>query len=631
LFPDRRAQLFATALAVSAGTRALAQDAHAHRLAEAVLLHTLQEQGGLSHASGQRPELGPTLLSPLVLREAGTIRVGLSPTAFAADGNVRLEYDTAAAHNHARVEITATGPFTVWDEGSGALVGGAGAGETFVFTRNSDPGTIRVAAGSEAAGVFDGPLRVRPAGPDVLLVVNSMRRINRLAPLVDGSFPLTPASYRGELEVRRSESEATRLRLVNVVAIEPYVAGVVVNESLATFHVEALKAQAVAARGYALANLGRFASRGFDLDDSTLSQVYRGQSSETPAALQAASDTAGLVALYGGRILSALYSSSMGGHSEDNEYVFPSGGYPGTNADPALRGIHDSEEPLRADLSTDAGSLAFYTTLFRGAYEVSAATGSALTAQHRWTRTRSAAELLARLKDPSRPWGVPASARALHDIVVTIRGRSGRMMQAVVSGDWGETTISGWSDLRALATLTGVTPGGTAASSAPNSPSTFTLLRDGAGHVTEVTFYGGGFGHNVGMSQYGAHGRALRGQDFSQILAGYYTGMQLGTAPVLVTASNPARFDFEAPSDGATLVVESYGCGAISLDVNGRSFELVPRGSAARRGSQDAETALDALLRRGRNRVKASAECGGAAVVFLRLDRPREPGRAPAR
>jgi hypothetical protein len=125
---------------------------------------------------------------------------------------------------------------------------------------------------------------------------------------------------------------------------------------------------------------------------------------------------------------------------------------------------------------------------------VDPATGSPLTSLHRWTRTRTANELLARLRES---FGLPASAKSIAELQVTLRGVSGRMMQAVVRGDWGATTITGWSDLRRLASLSGTTPGGTSTASAPNSPSDFTTTRDAAGRVASVLFVGGGFGHNV--------------------------------------------------------------------------------------------------------------------------------------
>ncbi|MGE0452053.1 MAG: SpoIID/LytB domain-containing protein [Vicinamibacteria bacterium] len=581
---------------------------------EALHVWTLEQQGGASHASGQRPELGPTLLADLVAGDARTLRVGLTPSAFAADGSLRLEYDTAAAHNHARVEIGGSGAFELYDAGSGELLAAGGAGDRFTVERAGASLAVRGPLGALAAR--PGPLRFRPATPDLVLHVFSMRRVNRLLPLVGGSFPLTEAAYRGELEVRASEADATALRLVNLVEVEPYVAGVVVNESLSSFHVEALKAQAVAARGYALANRGRFESRGFDVDDSTLSQVYRGQASETPEALAAQGGTEGLVATRDGRILQALYSSSMGGHSEDNEWIFPAGGLPGTNADPALRAVHDSADPLPQDLSTEAGVLAFYTTLFPGAYEVSQASGGPLTSLHRWTRTRSAAELLARLEDPSRGWGVPATASSIRDLRVTLRGSSGRMMQLVVEGDWGSTTIGGWSDLRALATLAGVTPGGTSTASAPNSPSACVTSRDASGALTQLTFHGGGFGHNVGMSQYGAQGRALRGADFAQILSGYYTGVELGSAPFLLSAVSPtADFELLRGGAGATLVIEAIGRPALELRANGRALRIDAPEDAL------ATLRLGSAPRDSLDRLQLRLLEGGSAIVRLRLER----------
>ena len=379
-------------------------------------------------------------------------------------------------------------------------------------------------------GSFAGPVRARTATPLAFLVATSIRRLNRLQPLVAGNFPLTPAPYRGELEVYPSEVDATKVRLVNILSFEQYVPGVVVNESIASFGTEALKAQAIAARGYAIANLGRFASRGFDIDDSTTSQVYRGQSSEQKAALRASRETTGLVMTRGAAIVTALYSSSMGGHTENNEYVFPTGGYPGTNVDPALRGIHDSTDPLTEDLTTEAGVQTFYTTDLprqqRGQPDDGepADVAAPLDAHAHGRRAARAAEGELRACPRPRPWS--------SDVVTTLRGASGRMMRVVVSGDWGSTTVQGWSDIRRLATVSGVTPGGTGATSAPNSPSTYTLTRDGLGNVVSIAFVGGGFGHNVGMSQYGAQGRALRGQTAQQILQGYYTGITIGPPPV---------------------------------------------------------------------------------------------------
>ncbi len=538
-------------------------------LEERVFLQTIEEQGGRSHASGDRPELGPVSLRDVAIAGQQTLRVGITPSSFDATGTLLAEYDTAAAHNHGRVDITATGAFELVNLATGGVVVAATSADTLGFTRTG--AGVAVTKNGAALVTLAGPLRARPA-QNVLLIVSSIRRINRLLPPIGGQYQRTPAPYRGDLDVYASEVDATKLRLANVLGIEEYVPGVVVNESLATFHIEALRAQAITARGYALANLGRFSSRGFDIDDSTLSQMYRGQSSEVAVALEASGSTTGLVLSADGRLVSALYSSSMGGHTESNEYVFPSGGYPGTNAHPALRGIHDSASPLAVDLGSNEGVLTFYSTVYPGAYEVNPGTGLPLTSLHRWQRTRTTAELLERLR---ASFGVPASASSISDMTVTLRGASGRMMRVVIDGDWGATTVTGWSDLRRLATLAGVSPGGTSASSAPNSPSAFTLTRDGGGHVVSVAFVGGGFGHNVGLSQYGAHGRALRAQPAADILRAYYTGTEVGTPP-LVSGGVPAPYRFTAPDGHALLVVRDLALGAsLAVRLNGQVLPLV--------------------------------------------------------
>jgi stage II sporulation protein D len=132
--------------------------------------------------------------------------------------------------------------------------------------------------------------------------------------------------YRGRLEVFANTRGS--LTVVNVVALEDYVRGVVPNE-LAPGRwpeMEALKAQAVAARTYALNRLGSYAAEGFDVTPDTYSQVYGGRSTEQALTDRAVSDTRGRVATYAGRPINALYTSTCGGRTEDAENVF--GGEP---------------------------------------------------------------------------------------------------------------------------------------------------------------------------------------------------------------------------------------------------------------------------------------------------------------
>jgi stage II sporulation protein D len=162
------------------------------------------------------------------------------------------------------------------------------------------------------------------------------------APLFHSSAPLTFASsdettapvrfndkpFRGKIEVFANTRGA--LTVVNVIGLEDYVRGVVPNE-LSYPAIEALKAQAIAARTYALKNRGEFSAEGYDLLPTTRSQVYRGLSSETDLTSRAVEETRGIIATYNGEPINALYTSTCGGRTEDAENIF-------NQAVPYLRG-----------------------------------------------------------------------------------------------------------------------------------------------------------------------------------------------------------------------------------------------------------------------------------------------------
>ncbi len=137
--------------------------------------------------------------------------------------------------------------------------------------------------------------------------------------------------YRGRIEVFTNTRGA--LTVVNVLGLEDYVEGVVANELSPGGYpaIEALKAQAIAARTYALRNRGQFLSQGFDLLPTTRSQVYRGLTSEHALSTRAVDETRGLVATFGGEPINALYTSTCGGRTEDSENIF-------NDAVPYLRG-----------------------------------------------------------------------------------------------------------------------------------------------------------------------------------------------------------------------------------------------------------------------------------------------------
>lgn len=134
-------------------------------------------------------------------------------------------------------------------------------------------------------------------------------------------------NYRGIFVLRAS---GKGVLLINTLNIEDYLKGVVPGElsPFAFGELEAQKAQAIAARTYALKNAGRFEEFGFDLYATPVSQVYDGLSIEHPLSTRAIEETRGQVAVYGGKLINALYMSTCGGATEDAEKMFEGNAVP---------------------------------------------------------------------------------------------------------------------------------------------------------------------------------------------------------------------------------------------------------------------------------------------------------------
>lgn len=195
---------------------------------------------------------------------------------------------------------------------------------------NRDSSSASKATG--AAGTNKLKLTARPGAPTRELVAFA----RGATPLLQSSAPLTFASsdeahapvrfndkpFRGKIEVFANARGA--LTVVNVIGLEDYVRGVVPNELSPGGYpaIEAQKAQAIAARTYALKNRGQFASEGYDLLPTTRSQVYRGLSSENSLSTRAVDETRGMIATYNGEPINALYTSTCGGRTEDAENIF---------------------------------------------------------------------------------------------------------------------------------------------------------------------------------------------------------------------------------------------------------------------------------------------------------------------
>jgi peptidoglycan hydrolase-like amidase len=139
-----------------------------------------------------------------------------------------------------------------------------------------------------------------------------------------GNIPLEfdNRTYRGKIEVYGNSRNT--FTVVNELPIEEYLLGVVPNElNPVTFgELEALKAQAVAARTYVMRNLGQFKSEGYDICSTDACQVYMGQGTEQALSTQAVTETRGMIAVYRDQPINALYSSTCGGRTEDSSNIF---------------------------------------------------------------------------------------------------------------------------------------------------------------------------------------------------------------------------------------------------------------------------------------------------------------------
>lgn len=205
--------------------------------------------------------------------------------------------------------------------------------------------------------------------------------------------------YRGVMRITRAEGQ---VRAINDVNMRQYLYGVVPVEMPTTWAIEAIRSQAIVARSYAMAKLDTNPGSTWDVRPDTRSQVYGGRGAETPVGNAAVQATDGRVVMFGGRVAEALFYSTSGGVTANNEEVFLSG-----TPLPYLRSVPDAHD----DISP----------------------------YHKWTETLSQESAERRLGG-----AVQGSLRALR---VSRRGPSGRVLAVDVVGTGGTRTITG-PDLR---------------------------------------------------------------------------------------------------------------------------------------------------------------------------------------
>lgn len=472
------------------------------------------------------------------------IRVGISTTDFN-----NLEY--------ASTKFSATSTFYIKDLSDDKVLITAPAGAVYDVTV-SEAGFNILSGNQVLFSRICGPVGLSsPSGVIKLMNVTRQGKI---------------AAYRGTIEIVRASNSSNKLSVVNVLPMDQYLKGVVPNELPVSFGYEALKAQAVAARNYAVRPREKPYPQ-FDICDSVMCQVYFGYYTEQPLSNKAVEETAGLVALHSGEVITTLYSSSAGGFTESYENAFSD---PATKKfppepKPYLSGRHDLE--AIKDLSSEEEARKFYTSSPQS-YDVKSS-------YYRWDRQWARTELesainfnLAKLSgDSSTSSYVKPCFRSgstigtLKDIKALKRGVSGKIMDLEITGTNGTWVVQKELNIRRLLTKNG--------KALPSANIVFTRYTDPGGNITSIKINGGGFGHGVGMSQYGASYMSSLGHRFDKILQHYYSGVALGTIPVLLyseSISEPIKQVFYSPDGQAVLKMENEGVSPVKLKINGKDI-----------------------------------------------------------
>ena len=337
-------------------------------------------------------------------------------------------------------------------------------------------------------------------------------------------------TYRGVFIVFQGQG-SNGITVVNRLPIEEYLRGVVPGEMPASWPLEALKAQAVAARTYAVGNPGRFSSRGFDLTDTVMSQVYRGIAWEQPSTDRAIRETAGLVARHNGRLISALYFSHSGGHTASAEEVW-GGSVPylvGTSA--TFEGRYSWRRFLTAAEVNDAilGSTALFSSL-RGpdlqgptAFSVTGRTPSGRADNVYLETARERVEIPAvQFRSKVGSFKI-RSTRFTVDPVPSLVTFTSPGIEATLLLPPGDSLMASGFPATLAFWYNGQVRFISSASSSTSLGSQLGpfMMSYPLGFVVS----GEGYGHGVGMSQWGARGMAGAGHGFEDILKNFYRGI----------------------------------------------------------------------------------------------------------
>ena len=448
----------------------------------------------------------------------------------------------------------------------------------------------------------DGTITVTQDDGTIITQISNTVRIlcpNGLLGVKDLKRAGTQALYHGAFELAKTNNGY--FNLVNLIEVEDYLKGVVPNEMPVHFGLEALKAQSVSARNYVLSPRSK-SSPNYDVVDSVASQVYFGANTEKPLATKAVEETEGIVALYDWELILAQYSSTAGGYTESYSNAF---------SDPTTKEFPSKEKPYltakpdilsQTPLNTEEAAAAYYKSR-PDAYDIRSS-------YFRWTREWTADELKKALQSTLAAQSAtgfvkPAFKKGdtldnLVELKVIRRGDSGKIIEMEVV-----TKTQTYKVYKELVVRRLITKDGKAL---PSANVVFENEKDENGNLVGVKAFGGGFGHGVGMSQYGAGFMATELKlPFDKILKHYYTGISLTTKPVIIStdvSQISVTQHFYAPKKHAKLVIDNkFGVDMLMAEINGKEhiFELPKELIGHKRF---AEFDISKFIKEGKNTIK---------------------------
>lgn len=448
----------------------------------------------------------------------------------------------------------------------------------------------------------DGTITVTEEDGTVITQISNTVRVlcpNGLLGVKDLKRAGTQALYHGAFELAKTNNGY--FNLVNLIEVEDYLKGVVPNEMPVHFGLEALKAQSVSARNYVLSPRSK-SSPNYDVVDSVASQVYFGANTEKPLATKAVEETEGIVALYDWELILAQYSSTAGGYTESYSNAF---------SDPSSKEFPSKEKPYlkakpdilsQTPLNTEEAAAAYYKSR-PDAYDIRSS-------YFRWTREWTADELKKALQSTLAAQSAtgfvkPAFKKGgtldnLVELKVIRRGDSGKIIEMEVV-----TKSQTYKVYKELVVRRLITKDGKAL---PSANVVFENEKDENGNLVGVKAFGGGFGHGVGMSQYGAGFMATELKlPFDKILKHYYTGISLTTKPVIIStdvSQISVTQHFYAPKKHAKLVIDNkFGVDMLMAEINGKEhiFELPKELIGHKRF---AEFDISKFIKEGKNTIK---------------------------